>query len=275
MAEFEDNFPDWRKQVESTTFYSGGTGDIGGGQFTVLTRPGIDYVVKIPKKDPRWLEGYTLVEGQAPELAIPFLRVQDLALNIDRIKKRIPEVIVQQKVPVVHESLEDSFRKGDVDQILHLIHGTAQSDIELFKKGVFIPDPDFGNYGIDRDGTVKCLDLGSARNDVGGDETYSGLCFVRARSHYRSFFELKYLEQTFKLSDLSFSTIYAQEVGITPRDTNLENLLDPRTPSFNSALAISTARIGHDEFVQRAPKGAPYELNEEVIRHLPAYFGLN
>jgi hypothetical protein len=90
MKEFESNVFSWREQLEQVNFYDTRKGDITEGtQVLVYSRPDLDFAVKVPK-EPIWMQGYWLVEELAPELAVPFKRVEDVSLNISRRRVEFP-----------------------------------------------------------------------------------------------------------------------------------------------------------------------------------------
>lgn len=278
MREFEQRFPEWRQQIEAAQIYPERNGEVvAGTQFDVYMPRGIDFVIKIPK-DPVWIQGYWLVEELAFETAIPFARVSNMRLSIDRQKKIFPEAIVQLKVPEVLTELGNAFTQHDIEKIESLAVGTAENDKVLFKKGIYVPDPTFVNFGIDKNGQVKSLDSGSARINFTGDQEYSGLAFQRARSHYANFLMLRFLEGELRMAQnsASISEQYATLVGIQHHKyDNTENFdqfilkTEPTSIHYDSETSLLFARLGHEEFVRRAPNGAPFELNENFIRNLP------
>lgn len=188
MHEFEQNFPDWRKQIESAVFYDNRRDEISHGtQHTVYTNKWLDLVVKIPT-DPRWQQGYNLIEDVAPDLAIPFIVVQGLKLNVNRRISVIPEAILQTKVARLDSAIITNTKNQT--QAKRLIEQQIEADRELLRRGIFVPDPNFANYGIEKSGEVKRFDFGDARFYFSGEMEYGGLARARAGSHYVNFYSL-------------------------------------------------------------------------------------
>lgn len=278
MREFEQNFPDWQEQVESCIFYPRDTKE--GAQFYVYTRPGIDFVVKVPK-NPIWMQGYLLTEELAPEYAIPFVRVENIRLNINRVKSRVPEAVVQVKADDLLEKIGEAFQARNAQQLESLVRTHIKEDLGFFKKGLFVPDPTYNNYGINKQGKVKRFDFGDARISFTGDEEYSGLALARASSHYSIFFLLRSLGKkcgVLMQNEQEFSEFYAEQIALPPphpRASTLDELIMQQEGQiWNSDVSMFLARVGHEEFVRHAPNGAPFKLNEDFIRNLPGSLNL-
>lgn len=277
MLEFEQDFPDWRIQVESAIYYPGRKGDVNtsGKQFEVYTTPGIDFVVKVPRL-PRWLDGYSLVEDNSPECAIPFVRARNLRLNIDRIKSTVPEAIVQKKVVDLIAEVGNIYKTRDFKQYQRLVSGLMEADRKMFEAGLFVPDPVLMNFGLNGDSEVRTLDFGSARQSLRDDEEYSNLARARGHAHYGTFFALQIME-----GHLDFvstepelpSNVYFEFMQLPPahpRGSNVDGIIQGQDGNeWNSDLSMFLAEIGHQEFIDHSPIGAPFGLNEEFIRGLP------
>lgn len=278
MREFEQNFPDWQEQVESSIFYPRDTKE--GAQFHVYTRPGIDFVVKVPK-NPVWMQGYLLTEELAPEYAIPFVRAENIRLNINRVKSRVPEAVVQVKADDLLEKIGEAFQTRNAQQLEAFVRAHIKEDLGFFKKGLFVPDPTYNNYGIDKQGKVKRFDFGDARISFTGDEEYSGLARARAASHYSMFFLLQSLGKKCDVvmqNGQEFSEFYAEQTNLPsphPRASTLNELIMQQEGKvWNPEVSMFLARVGHEEFMRNAPNGAPFELNENFIRNLPESLSL-
>lgn len=267
MREIEAIIPDWKQQIESARFYDSRKDDIRTGtQFTVYTTPGIDLVLKVPK-DPVWMQGYWLIEELAPEFAIPFARLQgSIKLSINQRIITVPEAVVQLKVPdllTVIGALARTKKPIDMD-IDKLIRQQAETARRLFQKGIFVQDPTYTNYGIDRDGAVRRFDFGDARISLTGEEEYTRLTRSRAASHY---FNVLFLE-TFEFRKLA--KWYADFVGLPPTHPRAHTLNQIASslelPTWDPEVADFFGRIGHEEFQRFAPNGAPFTLNEKFLR---------
>lgn len=261
MREFEQSFPDWRQQVESARFYDTRKGDVTSGtQHAVYTTRGIDFVIKVPT-DPIWQQGYWLVEELAPEMAVPFIRVEGLKITVNHHQAAIPEAIVQTKARLLDTAIAT---KGANPE--ELIQEQIEADKKLTQKGIFVPDPNFGNYGIEKSGEVKRFDFGDARISFTGAREYSGLARARAGSHYVNLLFL----QALGLNKLREQ--YAEAFSLPPvpiEISTFEKLEKSQSKaSWNPDVAVFLGRIGHQEFQQYAPNGAPFELNENALRGL-------
>lgn len=277
MREFEQKIPGWRQQTEYA-FFRTERGDIGGGtEFTVFTSPGIDFVVKVPK-NPKWMEGYRLVEEKAPELAIPFVIARKLKLNVDRIRRTVPESVVQLKVPDFARAIYDAGQENDPNHLNRLILSFTEADKNLFEKGVFIPDPKFDNFGEDREGKVKCLDFSAAEPLAVNDLAYSFVMHGRASAHYSNYMVLKtFCDPEQKHAIKKPSQVYAEASGIPAHlhpkaQTDIE-LIRATETGWDPDLALYFAEIGDEEF-RRTYGEPPFKINVEFIRRLPYYVDL-
>ena len=274
MREFEQKIPDWRQQVESSIFYERDV--LEGTQFKVYTRPGIDFVVKIPK-DSAWMQGYWLTEELAPEYAIPFIRVENLRLNINRVKTNMPESVVQIKAEDLLDKIAQSFQTKNVTQLDMLVRAHIDADFGFFKKGLFVPDPTYNNYGIDKEGKVKRLDFGDTRISFADDEEYSGLARARAASHYSMFFLLSSLGKRYNITmenGQEFSDVYQQEHNLPDPPARIDSvnslIINQSGSAWSPEVTMFLANVGHEEFTRLAPNRAPFDLNEAFLKNLPS-----
>lgn len=271
MKEFEQGIPDWKKQLDGARFYDKRKGDINdiGHQFTVFTRPGMDFVVKVPL-NPLWMRGYKIVEENAPELAIPFQIAENIALNVNYNRTIIPEAILQEKVIDSQTALVTA---TDSDTFMPLITGISQADRALFSRGIFVPDPTPANFGAAKDGSIKIIDLGSARQSFGNngvpeDMEYTNLARCRAAIHI-SFYLLLRDSFIYDPGETPLHLIYAQELGLSEPDSRLANyktLMDYYNYVYDPEIDRYLTQYGHEEFQKFAPGGAPFELNEEYLK---------
>lgn len=276
MHEFEATLPDWRLQTESALF-NRGSDNIGGAEFTVLTRPGIDFVVKIPKH-PVLMSGYRLANDEAQEFAIPFIEARDLKLNLDKQKTEVPEAIIQLKAAPFDKAIYDAAQERNPRSLYRLLSQQASIDMALYRKGVFLSDPKFSNFGIDKKGAVKCVDFGGTWKMPENDIDFTFLLHGRGSTHYQNFLILKgFIDRSQKLRAEKPSQAYARTIGMQAKliheAPTSQVFIENTEITWDPNLALQLTRIGLDEFVKIYGE-PPFSVNADFVRRMPEYLGV-
>ncbi|OGH53996.1 MAG: hypothetical protein A3G15_01345 [Candidatus Levybacteria bacterium RIFCSPLOWO2_12_FULL_40_10] len=141
----------------------------------------------------------------------------------------------------------------------------------MFGEGVFVSDPGFSNQGLDKDGSVKFTDVGSARTKFPNNMDYSNVALCRALTHYTAYYMIRSICWGMKTSSgISFNDLYAKVVGFEPRTipsaSSTREILRNR---FAPQVSLALAKAGDEEFKRFASNGAPFDLYTEFLQNLP------
>lgn len=265
-------------QVESSIFYPRRGDVIFGSQFTVLTTPNLDLVVKIPTAN-IFVDGYKIAMEKCPQQATPFAIHENARLNIDRIKNQIPLVIVQKKITDLSVELDRLVAEKDFGQIAQLVEAFTQVDLNMLSRGVAITDPKFENFGFDENGNITCSDLGTATSleEVSSKEIYARCAFGRGATHMFNYLFLKETEKKAGIdrnNHVSAADSYATAHNLPlphQNATTFNKLVNRVIANEDPTLTLYLAQIGHKE-IEAMTAGAPFPLDIYDLVEKGVYF---
>lgn len=157
------------------------------------------------------------LEGLVPRTRL----VEGLAVKVDNRRTVLETCIVQDQLKPLDFMFTGEF-KDNPERLEEIIRQKAESDRGIFRRGIYLNDPKFLNYGLDENGNVKLLDLGSATHDPFEDDGYLHRMLVRGGGHYFNHSVLQNFEtlHTKRLMPptvrgIELANFYAQTTGLT------------------------------------------------------------
>lgn len=263
MADKEAQLGDWRAELGRTRFFSK-RDKTGGTQFEVFDHKLLGYVIKVPKNSV-FLDGYRLVQEKAAKQSVPSIIAENISLSVDGFKVQLDYAVVQLRTKILIDRMEELRGIGDYEAILRLAKSFAQTDREIFNKGIFTSDPNITNYGLDGLEDVKLCDAGGAREVFDDDLEYTGLVHNRTRSHQTNLLYLRFIQQEMPGNTSPLDKAYREALGFPdithPLAQNLDDFEEFQYDQVHPELASLCMSIGHAEFEQFAPNGAPNKID--------------
>ena len=179
---------DWTS-VNQRSFYTQ-RGDVSSetNEATIYTRKELPFVIKT-FVDPEEVSVNMAILYRLDGLVPRTIALQGITIRIDNRSVTIGPCLIQEKISVL-----DSIRQGEFnatpERLTKILEEKAELDREIFRRDIFLNDPKFMNYGLDNDGKVKVLDVGSA-TDNPFDDDFLQRFLIRGVGHYFNYLSLQ------------------------------------------------------------------------------------
>ena len=230
---------------------------------TVYTRRQLPFVIKTfvnPEDASKNAVTASLLEGLVPATIV----ARGVTVKVDNRPVTLQSCLIQERISALDSIMQGEFNKTPT-RLVEVIEEKASLDREILRRGIFLNDPKFMNYGLDNEGHLKVLDVGSA-TDNPFDDAYMHRFLVRGTGHYFNYLAL----QVVYTGALAFPTLkgrelaakYASAVGLTFDDKigahdflTHEPYLFALAKDFGAALI----KLALEEIERRSPFVVPQD----------------
>lgn len=155
---------------------------------TVFTRRQLPFVIKT-FTDPEDVDRNVATISQLVGLVPATIAANGITVKIDNKPVTLETCLIQEKISVLDSIIHGEFN-ATPERLAEVIKEKAELDREIFRRGIFLNDPKFMNYGLDIEGHVKVLDVGSATNNP-FDDGHHNRFLIRGAGHYFNYFVLQ------------------------------------------------------------------------------------
>ena len=200
-----------------------------GRQSKVYSRDGLDFVLKLPKSgyENQLATGHAIGRQKLGGIATRFDSiVLDPSIIDGKSDNKPTTAYIHEKTPSLEDLIPEWLRKNQ-NVGRELVRRLAAVDRETLKRGVYARLLGVKNYGVDKDGQVKHLDLGDFRADLSSQkistEARELAFYYRGMSHYQRIFWIRGLdpfglENYAKAYGLEFPLPPKKHMSLTPYD---------------------------------------------------------
>ena len=246
----------WKERVNKGSFLVR-RGDVvqTGTEAIIYKRPKLDIVIK-EFRDGQDPQGYETAAILLPDIVAPFEFIKDFPIKVDFSRHVIPSGMAQAKVLPLDIEFIKYLQERNVPKLAEIVGKFAAVDRTIFKRGVFIPDPGYANYGFDKLGNVVLADAGgiiTAFSDIGKYMVYAN---GRGKVHYSHYLALKAAGQSIRLQfgEQPLEVLYTNstDLNFNPNLSTLEQLVALLTPDPHIFHQFFW-EVGQQEFEQFSP----------------------
>lgn len=260
-----EEYTGWGARVQRGSFLTN-RGDVvtTGTEAIIYRRSQLDVVLKEIRED-KTSKGYEIAAELIPDLVAPFEFVEGLSIQVDFGPHIIQRGIAQAKVSPLDMEFLECLNEKDVPRLAGIVQDFATVNREIFKRGVFIPDPAYANYGRDKKGQVVLSDAGGIITGFEDIAKFMVYANGRGKVHYSHYLTLKKAGLSFKklFQDQPLESLYANLTGLDfdPALFSLEQFLAYLTPNQHIFHNLFW-EVGQQEF-ERFASSLPFTRDEQ------------